>query len=145
MSRRDHADMLKLPRPISRHPRMSMRDRAAQFAPFSALSGYQEIIASSARYRETRKTLAPDHQAHLDLVMRQLCRCEGPAVRVTYFLADRQGQGGSVCILQGKVRRIDQEKRVIVMADGTAIAFADIEELEILQREDAHRERSGKI
>ena len=44
MSRRDHADMLKLPRPISRHPRMSMRDRAAQFAPFSALSGYQEII-----------------------------------------------------------------------------------------------------
>lgn len=63
-----------------------------------------------------------------------------PAVRVTYFLADRQGQGGSVCILQGKVRRIDQEKRVIVMADGTAIAFADIEELEILQREDAQRE-----
>lgn len=117
-----------------------MRDRAAQFAPFSALSGYQEIIASSARYRETRKTLAPDHQTHLDLVMRQLCRCEGPAVRVTYFLADRQGQGGSVCILQGKVRRIDQEKRVIVMADGTAIAFADIEELEILQREDAQRE-----
>lgn len=38
------------------------------------------------------------------------------------------------------MRRIDQEKRVIVMADGTAIAFADIEELEILQREDAQRE-----
>ena len=64
MSRRDHADMLKLSRPISRHPRMSMRDRAAQFAPFSALSGYQEIIASSARYRETRKTLAPESDVH---------------------------------------------------------------------------------
>ena len=74
-----YRDMLSLPHPVSqRHPRMSMDSRAAQFAPFAALQGYEAAVAETARHTETQTELSEDRIQDLDL---RLCQCprKGPA------------------------------------------------------------------
>ena len=122
-------DMLNLPHPTSRrHPRMSCSDRAAQFAPFAALSGHGAAIAETARLTERRIELDEDVKAALDLKQQMLMDRidEHPDVAVTWFQPDGKKDGGRYVTTTGRLKRIDEVERVLVMEDKTTIPLDDV-------------------
>ena len=122
-------DMLNLPPPTSRrHPRMSLSDRAAQFAPFAALSGHSAAIAETARLTEPRIELDEDVKATLDLKQQMLMDRIGehPYVAVTWFQPDGKKDGGRYVTTTGQLKRLDEVERALVMEDKTTVPLDDI-------------------
>ena len=122
-------DMLNLPHPTSaRHPRMSLSDRAAQFAPFAALSGHGTAIAETARLTERRIELDEDVKAALDFKQQMLMDRidEHPDVSVTWFQPDGKKDGGRYVTTTGRLKRIDEVERVLVMEDKTTVPLDDV-------------------
>ena len=125
-------DMLDLPHHTSpRHPRMSLRDRAAQFAPFSALTGYDDVIDETARLTDGRIELSEDARAVLDVKQKMLQRriAEQPRITVVHFVSDQRKSGGSYRSFMGNLLRMDEFEREMVFADGTRIKVSDIIEI----------------
>ena len=98
-------EIIHLPHPVSQtHPRMGRLERAAQFSPFAALTGYDDAVRETARLTDAQRELAEDEQALLE---RQLLRVQmlldagtPPVVAVTWFQPDAKKQGGAyVCLL----------------------------------------------
>ena len=102
--------------------------RAAQFAPFDALTGYKEALLESARETEPRRELEEDEKAVLDAKFRYLLSGEsGPvSLRITYFAPDGRKEGGAYLEKEGILKRIDRNRRVLVFEDGTGIPLDDI-------------------
>lgn len=128
-------DIIHLPHPTSvRHPRMSRQDRAAQFSPFAALTGLGAALQESARLTERR--LIPDEyeQAELDKKLQYLREnlSRQPAVDITHFVPDTRKEGGSYRRTEGRVRKLLEFERQLVLTDGTILAIEDILELELL-------------
>ena len=122
-------DMLNLPHPTSRrHSRMSLSDRAAQFAPFAALSGHGAALAETARLTERRIELEEDVKAALDLKQQMLMDRidEHPDVAVTWFQPDGKKDGGRYVTTTGRLKRIDEVERVLVMEDKTTVPLDDV-------------------
>ena len=122
-------DMLNLPHPTSRrHPQMSLSDRAAQFAPFAALSGLSAALVETARLTERRIELDEDVKAALDLKQQMLMDRidEHPDVSVTWFQPDGKKDGGRYVTTTGRLKRIDEVERVLVMEDKTTVPLDDI-------------------
>lgn len=114
------------------HPQMPLRDRAAQFAPFAALTGYGELVDEAAR--ETDEQIGLD-DSQLEVLNRKqaflaLHISEKPLVEVTYFIADSKKSGGEYVIKQGFLKRIDKCNRTYIFMDGTVIFFSDITKIE---------------
>ena len=129
----EYDDIIDLPRPISdAHPHMPLRDRAAQFAPFKALSGYEEDMEETARPTDERIELDESRIAQLDARLRLLGGhlADMPAVTVTYFRPDERKNGGAYRTLTGQVKKLDVIARCMVFLDGERIPFADIYQLE---------------
>ncbi|MBS5633867.1 MAG: hypothetical protein KHW56_04475 [Clostridiales bacterium] len=132
-------DMIHLPHPTSsRHPRMSMADRAAQFSPFAALTGHGAAISETARLTDRQIELSEDAKALLDQKQSLLTErlAEHPEVAVTWFRADSQKEGGRYEVAQGQLRQIDTYARCLVLEDGSRIALDTVLELEILAPEE---------
>ena len=128
-------DIIHLPHPTSeRHPRMSRQDRAAQFSPFAALTGLGAALQESARLTERR--LIPDEyeQAEMDKKLQNLREnlSRQPAVVITHFVPDDRKEGGSYRRTEGRVRKLLEFERQLVLTDGTTLAIEDILELELL-------------
>lgn len=126
-------DMIPLPHPTSaKHPRMPAADRAAQFSPFAALTGYEAAIRETARLTDRRAELDEDAKAGLDRKIRLIADhlAERPEVSITYFLADRKKAGGAYQMATGAIKKIDDFQQVVVMMDGTLIPIDDIYEIE---------------
>ena len=107
-------DMIHLPHHTSsRHPRMSMADRAAQFSPFAALTGHGAAISETARLTDRQIELSEDAKALLDQKQSLLTErlAEHPEVAVTWFRADSQKEGGRYEVAQGRLRQIDTYAR----------------------------------
>ena len=125
-------DIMHLPHPdSSKHPRMAALGRAAQFAPFAALTGYEGTIRETARLTETKAELDEDKIAALDMKLRFLADhlTECPEVSITYFKPDSRKQGGAYQVITGMVKKIDAFKKTVLMAEGTLIPIADIFEI----------------
>lgn len=129
----DYEDILGHPRPVStKHPKMSRIDRAAQFAPFAALTGHREAVRETARLTDARIVLDENQRALLDEKWNRLQRHrEGQAVAVTYFQADESKEGGTYVTKRGVVKKTDTFARCFVMEDGTEILFDDVTDVEI--------------
>lgn len=124
-----YKDLLHLPHPNSlTHPRMASIKRAAQFAPFAALSGYDVAINEASR--ETQKKIELDEEAKnkLDAYLGVLlCRLkERPPVAITFFKADQTKEGGSYKTITGVIKRINGSKNAILMENGLEIIIQDI-------------------
>ena len=113
---------------------MPMRDRAAQFSPFAALTGHGAALAEVARITNERKTLSDDEEAALNHKMAQLREDihERPAVKITYFIPDALKDGGSFTIIEGSVRAIDDVEGYLVFTDGQRVPIGDIVSLELV-------------
>lgn len=117
-------DILDLPHPTSaKHPRMPLSDRAAQFSPFAALSGHGAAIAETARLTDRRIELDEDTKAELDRKQKLLLAliAEQPEITVTWFQPDEKKEGGRYVTTMGRLKRIDEARRVLLLADQTAI------------------------
>lgn len=129
--RRDkgYEDIIYLPHPVSRnHPPMPVGDRAAQFAPFAALTGYEEAVEEAARLTECRIELDRDRIEELDRELRRLREHikERPEADIVCFKADERKTGGALVTLSGRVKKIDEYEGRLIMADGSVIAIEDI-------------------
>ncbi len=123
-------DIINLPHHTSpRHPRMRMIDRAAQFSPFQALSGFGSAIRETARVTGERIELTEDEKAVLDEKLRYLCETGGEAV-FTWFLPDEKKDGGTYVDAVGTIKKIDPLEGRVILTDGTAIPIEDILEIE---------------
>ena len=125
-------DIVRLPHHVSRkHPQMSMHDRAAQFAPFAALTGYEAEVGETARLTAERRELDAQEAEELN---RQLAAIishlsDRPEVTIEYFVPDERKSGGAYVTVTGRVRHVSLPERVLVMEDGNAIPMDDIASL----------------
>lgn len=125
----DYADILELPHPTSeKHPRMTMLARAAQFAPFAALTGYEALIAESARLVDHKIELSEEQWDELNARLNLLrVHLSGEnTVRIVYFVKDPLKDGGCYETLQGIVRKIDPIQQTLVLQDRRVVPIGDL-------------------
>lgn len=129
----DYNDIIYLPHHVSpTRPQMSMRDRAAQFSPFAALTGYDAAIRETARLTQERVELDEQELAVLDrkfqLLLEQLGRC--PQVTITWFVPDELKQGGRYLTITDVVKKVDAAARFVLLQNAGRICMDDIVEIE---------------
>ena len=124
-----YEDIVNLPPHISkRHPQPSMMDRAARFAPFAAITGYEEMVLEEVRVTEERVDLDEGTLSLLNekLNMIQEFLDEEPEVTIMYFEPDKKKSGGAYVNITGIVKRIDEYEHFVIMTDGKKIRIEDI-------------------
>ena len=130
-----YKDIMDMPHPVSAtRPRMARADRAAQFSPFAALTGYDAAVAETARLTEEERELTEDMRAAID---QKLCALsdgamDGARVSVTYFRPDERKAGGAYVTMDGEVREVDTYTCELVMTNGGRIPVTCIRTLDIL-------------
>lgn len=131
--RSPYEDIINLPHPIStRHARMSMIDRAAQFSPFAALVGYEAVIRETARLTEEETEL---DESRKEILNRRLCAlAENPeaAGSVSFYVysPDSSKSGGSYAWISGQIRKIDLYRRTVLLGNGQEFWIKDIRDIE---------------
>lgn len=126
-------DIINLPHHTSTsRPHMSAHDRAAQFSPFAALTGYDAAITETARLTDKRVELDEYSKADLNgrLNMIQDHMDEQPKVSITYFQPDKKKSGGAYITATGCVKKMDEYERMVVMQDDTKIPIDGIFEID---------------
>ena len=126
-------DIIHLSHPTSKNRlRMSIHDRAAQFSPFAALSGHAAAIAETARLTDRKLELNEDTRAELDRRQAILLEhiSERPEITVTWFRPDEKKAGGAYVTTTGRLKKIDEIERVLVLTDGARIPLEDVAGLE---------------
>ncbi|MBR2409136.1 MAG: hypothetical protein IKB07_09335 [Lachnospiraceae bacterium] len=126
-------DIIELPHHVSRkHPQMPLLDRAAQFAPFAALTGHEAAIKETARLTEDEIELDENSKELLDLRLQYLQEhmSEQPEVTVTYFKPDEKKSGGAYETETGRVKKVDGYAGELVFTDGRRIALGTVIALE---------------
>ena len=126
----DHYDdIINLPHHTSpKRPRMSMLDRAAQFSPFAALTGYDAAVKETARLTQERIELDEYEKGKLDRqlqIIREHLK-EQPEITITYFQPDSRKAGGVYLSLTGHVKKIDDYEKCVIMLDKQKVSIEDI-------------------
>ena len=130
---RKYNEIMGLPHHVSKtRPQMPMSDRAAQFAPFAALTGYDAAIKETGRLTDERIELDVEALSALDMKYQLLMEAldEAPEVTITYFQPDERKAGGKYITATGAVKKIDDFERRITMQDGAKIPMDDVLSIE---------------
>lgn len=126
-------DIINLPHHVSKtRPQMSMVDRAAQFSPFAALTGYDAAIKETGRLTDEKVNLSEEEKEALDRKQQILMEWLGdhPALTITFFVPDKKKSGGAYMTKSGNLKKIDEFERVMLLTDGTKIPLDDVAEIE---------------
>ena len=129
----DYFDIINLPHHVSRnHPQMPMEARAAQFAPFAALTGYDAVIHETARQTDKQVELEEYDNDRLNRIFSELMDSleKHPMVTVSYFKPDEHKAGGAYMTVSGKLKKIDTYEQIMKMEDGTVIPIGSIMDLQ---------------
>ncbi len=124
-----YKDIINLPHYESKnHPRMSLEARSAQFAPFAALTGYEDEVEETARITEDRIELDEEIRKTLDEKLKfiQSQINKKTKIKITYFIPDLKKDGGSYVTVEGIVRKIDMYNQIIYLANSVAIPINEI-------------------
>ena len=136
-----YEDIVNLPHPQSgRHPQMPMESRAAQFAPFAALTGHNDAIAETARLTTAFAELSPDQQQTLSLKLNYILALTtnatfpdipaSPSLQITYFKPDAHKAGGAYVTITGTIKKIEETYDLLTLTDGTKIPLSSITDLQ---------------
>lgn len=125
----NYDDIIHLPHPVSEtHLQMSMIDRAAQFSPFAALTGYGDAVKETARLTDRRIVLDEREQdalnERLHIVAQQIT--QQPEITITYFQPDTKKAGGAYLTVTDRVKKIDDFEQIVCLLNGTKVAMNDI-------------------
>lgn len=129
----EYDDIIDLPRPKSKHEPMPMSDRAAQFSPFAALTGYSDAIDETARLTDRRIELSEEESAELDYKQQYLSTLDSPTVTVTYFVPDERKSGGAYVTHTGVLKRVDEVERMVVFKDGLRVPLDEVMDIKCEQ------------
>lgn len=127
-------DIIDLPHHVSAtRPHMELSDRAAQFSPFAALTGYESAVREAARLTDQRVELDENAREALDkkLAVLEGQLAERPRVTVTYFVPDERKEGGSYVTVSGRVKRIRGDEGTLVFEDGRRVGVGDIVDMSL--------------
>ena len=125
----DYDDIINLPHHQSKnHPHMSMHDRAAQFAPFAALTGYDDAIKEARRLTDSKPELDENQLEELDQKLADLMTRieEHPEVTITYFEPDDNKDGGEYIAYDGRLSKIDYVRKALIFEDNKTVSLSDI-------------------
>ena len=128
-------DIIDLPHPTSKkHPRMSRQNRAAQFSPFAALTGYDAAIRETARITEDRRELSEDAAVELNYKISLLQQEQAGVkkIKVIYFRQDTTKDGGAYREEDGDFKRINSNEGILELTNGIQIPLEDIFKIEIV-------------
>mgnify|MGYP000150911476 FL=1 len=128
-----YEDIINLPHHVSKtRPQMSMLDRAAQFSPFAALTGYDAAIKETGRLTDEKIELDEDTKAALDMKQAYLIEMidEQPEITIIYFLPDARKVGGAYVTVTGNLKRFDEYERLLILTNGKKIPMDDIADIE---------------
>lgn len=134
MNNTNYEDIINLPHHVSKkHPQMSLEARSAQFAPFAALTGFEDIIEETARITDEKLDINEELKVILDNKLKNIINniSNRPKIICTYFIPDEKKNGGSYKTIQEKVKKIDEIEQKIIFENGTEISIANIIEIEI--------------
>ena len=118
-----YREIIDLPHHVSKtRPQMPMSDRAAQFAPFAALTGYDSAIRETGRLTDEKIELDEEALTALDMKFQLLMKAidEEPEASVTYFKPDQRKDGGAYLTETGKIGKIDEYQRLVIMRSGVS-------------------------
>ena len=128
-----YEDIINLPHHVSKtRPQMSMIDRAAQFSPFAALTGYDAAIKETGRLTDEKIEMDEEALNTLNMKFQLLVDslADEPEITFTYFKPDERKAGGAYIDVTGKVKKVDDFERLIVMQNGTKMPMDDILNIE---------------
>lgn len=128
-----YADIIDKQHHVSKkHPPMSMEDRAAQFSPFAALTGYEAAVKETARLTDDREELDEDEKTRLNAQLQKISARlqEQPEVMVTYFAPDERKTGGARQTYRGRLRKIDRNRKMLIMVDQTELPIENLLNIE---------------
>ena len=120
-------------RPKSKYPKMSMSDRAAQFAPFAALTGHKEAILEQQRTTQTKRILSNEEKLEINEKIIELINLKSKC-RITYFEKDRTKSGGQYMESVLSFKRIDELNKVLYFKENIQIQIDDIVGIEVLEK-----------
>ena len=133
-----YEDIIDLPHHVSKtRPHMSIHDRAAQFSPFAALTGYDGSVAETARLTDEKPVLDDSEIERIDQVLQLLYTGidENPEAVIRYFVPDDRKKGGKILEITDTVRKIDVNNSKIILKNGAEIMFNDIIDIKTDQKE----------
>ena len=126
-------DIIDLPHHVSeKHPQMPMLDRAAQFSPFAALTGYDAAIVETARLTDQKRELTEEQKQVISKALHELQKRirTDPVITVTFFQPDDRKSGGTYRTVTGNAKKVDEYLGMLLLTDGTAIPFDSILSME---------------
>lgn len=129
----DYSDIINHPHYVSKtRPQMSELERAAQFSPFAALTGYDAAIQETGRLTDEKIELGEETKAVLDMKQQFLLDLisDQPEITVTYFIPDAKKSGGAYVSVTGNLKRIDEYERLMLLSTGEKIPLDDIIDIE---------------
>lgn len=128
-------DIINLPHHVSTtHTPMPVADRAAQFSPFAALTGYEDAIDETARLTQDWIELDENEKERLNEKFQQIREqlSTHPQVIFTYFEPDQKKQGGAYLTVEGRVKKIDEYRGAFILEDGREVLIESIVGVEII-------------
>ncbi|MCH5211096.1 MAG: hypothetical protein J1F01_09055 [Oscillospiraceae bacterium] len=126
-------DIINLPHHVSKtRPQMGIIDRAAQFSPFMALTGYGDAVEETARLTDDWIELDEERKALLNKKLQIICEhiSEKPIAAITFFQPDEKKDGGAYVTITGSVKRVDEYNGTVIMTDKTEIEINRIQAME---------------
>lgn len=130
---RQYADIINLPHHISKkRPQMNLIDRAASFAPFAALTGYDDAVKETARLTDTKLELDENTKEILNDKLQIVLEMNSDdlPVSITYFVPDKKKNGGAYVVKTGTIKRYDEYERQIIFTDKSSVSIDDVIEIE---------------
>jgi hypothetical protein len=138
VNKNKYDDIINLPHHLSiTRPHMSRLDRAAQFSPFAALTGYDAAIKETARLTDKKAELGEYELEELNRTLLEISDriSQHLQAMITYFEADKRKEGGAYITVSKEIKRIDEIEQVIYFTDGSRIPLSDILSIEVSNRE----------
>ncbi len=123
-------DIIDLPRPSSKHPRMKAIDRAAQFAPFAALTGHGDAVRETERLTDTDREPDENMKELINAQLQIIMSSPDHIISITYFKQDARKNGGAYLTASGTVKKIDKLAGSVILKNGTVIPIRDIRSID---------------
>ena len=130
-----YEDIINLEHHISKkHPQMLMYSRAAQFASFDALTGYEEAVEETARLTSNKIELTDEEKMILSNKIKEIQKniYKYPQITVTYFIPDSKKEGGKYVRVSQRIKKIDEDTKMIILENDDRILFLDIIDIEMM-------------
>ena len=120
-------------RPTSKYPKMSMSDRAAQFAPFAALTGHEEAVIEQGRITQEKRILSNEEKLEINEKIIEMVKLKSKC-KIIYFEKDRTKSGGKYIQNVLSFKRLDELNKTLFFKENIQIQIDDIVDIEVLEQ-----------